>query len=212
MAAAAETNGRKAVDHVLTTTRAVRRRLDLDREVPIDLIREALQIASQAPSANHAEPWRFVVITDPGLRDAVGEMYGDAYRGLDASRTAAEPGSTTARVRTSSRYLAEVMPRVPVQVACFHHEPFEPAAELTSVAKYWASVLPAVWSFQLALRSRGLGSCLTTVGLSRADEMKRLLEVPEAWTMVALVAVGEITGTDFRPAPRRPLDEIVTWR
>lgn len=212
MAAIAETHGPDAVERVLTTTRSVRRRLDLDREVPLDVVREALEVASQAPSANHAEPWRFVVVTDPLLRDGVGRLYGDAYGALDAARSTAEPGSTTARVRSSSRYLADVMSRVPVQVACFHHETFDPTVALPGVAKYWASVLPAVWSFQLALRSRDLGSCLTTIGLGRADEIKRLLEVPAAWTMVALVAVGQVTGTDFRPAPRRPIDEVVTWR
>lgn len=212
MAAIAETSGPDAVDHVLSTTRAVRRRLDLDREVPMDVVREALQIASQAPSANHAEPWRFVVVTDPRLRQAIGGLYGEAYRALDAGRAVAEPGSATARVRSSSRYLADVMPRVPVQVACFHHETFDPTMGLPVVAKYWASVFPAVWSFQLALRSRGLGSCLTTIGLGRAEEVKRLLEVPDAWTMVALVAVGQVTGTGFSPAARRPIDEVVTWR
>lgn len=200
-----------AIDHVLTTTRAVRRRLDLDREVSTDVIRECLRIASQAPSANHAEPWRFVVVTDPHLRRGVGALYGEAYRELDASRGRGEPGSATSRVRDSSRHLADVMPRVPVQVVCFHRDPLEPDVPLAQTAKYWASVYPAVWSFQLALRSRGLGSCLTTVGLSRAPQVKRLLDVPTEWTMVALLAVGHVTGTGFRPAPRRPIDEVVTW-
>lgn len=212
MALIIEPDALEVVDHVLTTTRAVRRRLDLDRPVPFEVVREALQIATQAPSANHAEPWRFVVVTEPGLREAVGRHYGESYRALDASRGAAEPGTATSRVRTSSSHLAEVMPRVPVQVACFHHATFDGAAELPQVAKFWASVYPAVWSFQLALRARGLGSCLTTVGLSRATQIKTVLDVPQEWTMVALLAVGQVTGTDFRPAPRRPIDEVVTWR
>jgi nitroreductase len=202
----------RAVDRALTTTRAVRKRLDLDRPVDVRLVREALEVAVQAPSANHAEPWRFVVVTSAKTRAAVGRAYSEAYLALDGARSAAEPGSSTARVRSSSRYLAEVMPHVPVQVACFLDSTFDPAASLSATAKYWASVYPAVWSLQVALRARGLGTCLTTVGLANAPDIAAACEVPDHWTLAALVAVAHSTGREFHPARRQPLDDVVSWR
>lgn len=202
----------QAVEAALSTTRSVRRRLDLERPVERAELRACLEIATQAPSANHAEPWRFVVVTDASLRAEVGAVYRAAYDGLDRARAASEPGTTTQRVRSSSRYLAEVMARVPVQVACFVNAPFEAAAPLPAMAKFWASIYPAVWSLQVALRSRGLGSCLTTVGLAGAADIGRVLDVSEEWTLAALVAVGHVTGESFAPAARVDLDEVVTWR
>jgi nitroreductase len=203
------------VDQVLTTTRAVRKRLDLDRPVDPALVREALELATQAPSAGSEEPWRFVVITDPAVRDTVGHIYGDAYRQSTATRPAVEGedphAATIRRVRSSSAHLAEVMPRVPVQVLFCLDAPHPPGEPLHKAARWWASIYPAAWSFQLALRSRGLGSCLTTVGMSRAPDIARATGIPDTWTQCALIAVAHTIGQDFKPAHRSPLDAVTRW-
>jgi nitroreductase len=198
------------VDHLLRTTRSVRRRLDLTRPVPRALIVECLRLANQAPSGNNAQLLRWLVVTDPGKRRALAEV----YRAGNPTR-AAEPTSPPAidlqrteqerRVADSVQYLKKNLERVPVHVI-----PCIPVGA-GSAAGWAPSVYPAGWSLMLALRSRGVGTCLTTSHLWRPSEAAALLGIPEGWAQACLVAVAYFVGDDFTPAARRPVEESTFW-
>ncbi len=202
-------------DGLLSTTRAVRKRLDLERPVPREVIRECLELAIQAPSGSNRQGWRWLVGRDAEKRRALAEIY---RRGAgsyldDALAEATASGATRdARVFASARYLAANLQDVPVHVIpCIRddHLASEPPRHVWP--GLMGSILPAVWSFQLALRARGLGSVLTTLHLGRAADAKALLGIPDGIMQVALVPVAYTLGTDFKPAQRQPLDEILHW-
>jgi nitroreductase len=188
------------VDRLLTTTRAVRRRLDLTRAVPLEVILECLNLAIQAPTGSNSQTWRWIVVLDAELRRRLAEL----YRGSDAPRrtTPAMPESPQQRrVMESAAYLMEHMHEVPAMVV--------PCVLDAGGAAGWPpSIYPAVWSFQLALRSRGLGSVITTAHLYRKEEAAELLGVPEGYVQACLVPVAYSVGDDFRPAVRKPIEEV----
>jgi nitroreductase len=191
------------VDKLLTTTRAVRKRLDLTRPVELDVVMECLELALQAPTGSNQQTWRWLVVTDPDVRGALADL----YRNLPSDRPTTRLGSVPppedqqARVSDSAGYLMQHMHEVPVLVV--------PCVEDVGGAVGWPpSIYPAVWSFMLALRSRGLGSVLTTVHLYREAEAAALLGVPDGFVQSCLIPVAYYTGDEFRPADRRPVDEI----
>jgi nitroreductase len=188
------------VDRLLTTTRAVRKRLDLTRPVPLEVVLECLNLAIQAPTGSNSQTWRWIVVLDADLRRQLAEL----YRGSDAPRrtTPAMPESPQQRrVMESARYLMEHMHEVPAMVV--------PCVLDAGGAAGWPpSIYPAVWSFQLALRSRGLGSVITTAHLYRKEEAAELLGVPEGYVQACLVPVAYYTGDDFRPAVRKPIEDV----
>jgi nitroreductase len=199
-------------DELLSTTRAVRRRLDLTRPVEREVLQECLELAQQAPTASFAQNWHFVVVTDAGLRAALGELWrgvADSYVRRRATAVAADP--VLARLGEGVRHLAEHIHEVPVHVIpCVEgRTDGKPAA---AQAARWASIIPAAWSFMLAARARGLGSVWTTFHLRHEREAAELLGIPYDRVMqVALVPVAYTKGTDFKPGPRRPLDTLVHW-
>lgn len=205
-------------DELLSTTRAVRRRLDLGRPVPPDLLRECLELAVQAPTGSNQQDWHFVVVTDPDQRAALAELYRQAYAGYRARRSSAgdaegvrpERARTQQRVATSADHLAEHLHEVPVHlVPCIRRRVEGPTA---AVASLYGSVLPAVWSFMLAARTRGLGTAWTTLHLVYERQAAEVLDIPhEQVTQVALIPVAFHAGATFRPAPREPLDTVVSW-
>jgi nitroreductase len=191
------------VDKLLTTTRAVRKRLDLTRPVELDVILECLRLAIQAPTGSNQQTWRWIVVTDPKVRAQLAEL----YRNLPDDRPAVRLGSTPPpaeqqqRVLDSSSHLMAHVHEVPLFVV--------PCIEDTGGAAGWPpSIYPAVWSFMLALRSRGLGSVITTVHLFRREEADELLGVPEGFVQTCLIPVAYYTGDDFKPADRRPVEEV----
>ncbi len=193
------------VDHLLSTTRAVRKRLDLTRPVPREVVIECLRLAIQAPTGSNAQRWRWIVVTDPDTRSAIADLYRNPRR-ADVPSTEPQVDLTAQqrRVMDSARYLTEHLHEVPVLVV--------PCIEDAGGAAGWApSIYPAVWSLQLALRSRGLGSCITTVHLYRKDEAAALLGIPDGFVQACLLPVAYYTGDDFQPAVRRPLEEITYW-
>ncbi len=202
-------------DGLLTTTRAVRKRLDLERPVSREVIRECLELAIQAPTGSNRQGWRWLVVTDAGKRAALAEIYrkgaGDYLE--DAVRDARERGAVQdGRVFDSARYLAENLQHVPVHVIpCIRADHLADDPPRHVWPGLMGSILPAVWSFQLALRARGLGSVLTTLHLGHAEEARALLGIPDGIMQVALVPVAHTKGTDFKLAKRRPLDEILHW-
>jgi len=201
-------------DELLATTRAVRKRLDLEREVPRSVIEECLELAVQAPTGSNSQTWRWVVVEEAAKRKALADMYkrnADAYLSR-AGEQAAERGDTqTQRVMTSAVYLAEHLHEVPIHVIpCVAGRP--PAdTPLPMLAGLFGSIFPAVWSFQLALRARGLGSALTTLHLASEQEAAELLGLPDDVLQVALLPVAFTLGTDFKRAERPPVSEVIRW-
>ena len=201
-------------DQLLTTTRTVRKRLDLTRPVPMELIRQCLEIALQAPSGSNRQSWHWLVITDADQRAAIGELYRRAVADYLESPGAAgklfahDPGRAKVqnRVGDSVAYLGEHMGEVPVLVI-----PCLTARDLPAgnQAGLWGSILPATWNFMLAARARGLGTAWTTLHLEYEAEAAAILGLPEHVRQAALVPTAYTIGTDFTPAARQPLDEVL---
>lgn len=208
----------KTVDELLTTTRAVRKRLDLDRPVPPEVIDECLNLAIQAPTGGNNQGWRWLVVTDADKRKRLAELYLEAWNavyantGEDAMATARpEVEAQMRRVYRSADYLAENLARVPVHVIPCILGALPEGTPAWMAASHLGSIIPAIWSFQLALRSRGLGSTYTTLHLAHHDEAAKLLGIPDTVTQVALIPVAYTKGTDFKPANRRPASEVTYW-
>ena len=171
---------------------------------------ECLRLAVQAPTASNGQGWRWVVIDDPDTRRGLGDLYGRmADRHLRAYRVAGASPQTE-RVLASANLLADIIAEVPMLVVpCITGRLADPAPALA--ASFYGSIIPAVWSFQLALRSRGLGSCFTTLHLAAEAEARDLLAIPDDVTQVALLPVAHTTGGDFSPARRPPVEDITYW-
>lgn len=197
-------------DHLLTTTRAVRKRLDLDRPVEPSVILDCLRIAVQAPTASNAQTWRFLVVTDPAIRAELARLYREGGAGYLRAAAASEMDPQTKRVYESAVHLTEILDRVPVHVIPCLQGRADNAPNVMSAAMY-ASIVPAAWSFMLALRSRGLGSAWTTLHLFKEQEAAELLGIPPDVTQVALIPVAYATTTDFKPATRGPVEEVTYW-
>ena len=199
-----------SVDELLTTTRAVRKRLDLSRPVSRDVILECIRLAMQAPTASNAQDWRWLVITDADKRAAIADIYrsiGAEYL-AHAAATATDP--QTQRVYQGAMGLTETLAKVPVHVIPCLEGRFDGTNQLVA-ASAWASIIPAGWSFQLALRSRGLGSVWTTMHLAKEREVGEVLGIPATVTQAALFPVAYTIGNDFRPAVRPPAETITFW-
>ncbi len=194
------------VDQLLSTTRSVRKRLDLTRPVGREVILECIQLAMQAPTASNTQDWRWLVITDPDKRAAIAEI----YRSIGSQYLAYAADPQTQRVYRSAMSLTETLADVPVHVIPCLTTRIE-TAEPGIAAAAWASIIPAGWSFLLALRSRGLGSVWTTMHLFKEKEVAELLGIPPTVTQAALFPVAYTIGTDFRPAARPPAESITYW-
>ncbi len=197
-------------DDLLSTTRAVRRRLDLTRPVEREVLEECLALAQQAPTASNRQEWHFVVVTDREQREAVGELWrrgGRAY--LESVKDTADP--TARRLRVSVEHLVECIHEVPVQlIPCIEGRTDGEPVHVQS--SRWGSIVPAAWSFMLAARSRGLGTAWTTFHLRFEEEAARLLGIPyERIMQAALIPVAYTIGTEFKPARRKPLETMVHW-
>jgi nitroreductase len=194
-------------DHLLTTTRAVRKRLDLETPVPRELISECLNVAIQAPTGGNTQRWRFVVVDDPDKKLALADMYRKGWKPyLESSKKTREKQGLDpeTKVSDSADYLADHLHEVPAMlIPCL--------LDRGDGAGYWGSILPAMWSFMLAARSRGLGTALTTIHLFEEAKASELLGIPDTVSQAALIPIGYYTGDDFKPAKRRPVEEITYW-
>ena len=202
------------LDELLTTTRSVRKRLDLDRPVEPEVVEECLRIALQAPTGSNAQGWHWIVVTDPELRAGIADTYrkaalpylaagGAATRSYEPERQAVQQ-----RVSESARYLTDNLHRVPVHViGCLEGDVEKMPASHS--AGFWGSLLPAAWSFMLAARARGLGAAWTTLHLPHADEVAALLGIPPGVSQGVLLPVAYTVGTDFKVASREPLEKVL---
>lgn len=201
-------------DKLLSTTRAVRKRLDLGRPVEREVITECLELAMQAPTGSNRQGWRWLVLTDAEKRRALADIYrrgAGSYLTDALAASEAQGPSQDGRVFDSAIYLADHLHEVPVHViACIENAGGE-EGPATSFSGLYGSIFPAVWSFQLALRARGLGSCLTTLHLRHAQEAAALLGIPDGILQVALLPVAYTVGTEFKSASRPSVDTIVHW-
>lgn len=197
-------------DALLTTTRAVRKRLDLTRSVEISVILDCIKVAMQAPTAANEQSWRWMVVDDPVLRHELGEIYKQAGLAYLEAQAEQEHDPQTARVYSSAVFLAEILGKVPVHVIPCVTRRVSPGAPNGVLASLYGSILPATWSFQLALRARGLGSAWTTLHLFAEEQVAELLGIPADVTQVALLPVAYTVGTDFSPVDR-PSPESVTY-
>tara|TARA_B100001029_G_scaffold66630_1_gene54093 strand:- start:349 stop:1002 length:654 start_codon:yes stop_codon:yes gene_type:complete len=207
-------------DEVLTTTRSVRKRLDLERHVEREVIEECLDIALQAPTGSNAQGWQWVFVTDPEKKKIIADFYGANYDkytnrpdqpqyGVDDPRTAQRP-----KIMDSSRYLREIFHHVPVMmIPCIQGQGrLDSGVPTFGQASAWGSILPAVWSFMLALRERGLGSAWTTLHLPNEKEVADLLGIPyDTVTQAGLFPIAYTKGTDFKLAKRLPGSDLSHW-
>ncbi len=198
-------------DELLSTTRAVRKRLDLTRPVEPELLEECVRLAIQAPTSTNTQNWHFVVVTDEARRAALAALYLRSWIPYNGGKSPDEPPADPSADSTS-RYLAAHLHEVPAHViACIEGRPegLAPA----DLAWFYGSIIQAGWSFQLAARARGLGSVWTTHHLDYEREAADVLGIPfDEITQVALIPVAYTIGTDFKPAQRNPLATVLHWQ
>ncbi len=209
----------KTTDELLTRTRSVRKRLDLSRPVPRELIEECIEIALQAPTGSNAQGWHFVVVTDAAKRAEIARCYKETLAGYLKMQEAGGPRWTKPgdprkaqeeRVRDSALYLAEHLHEVPVHVIPCIEGRVENAGAMAQASAY-GSILPAAWSFMLAGRARGLGMAWTTLHLAHEAAISKLLGIPATVTQTALLPVAFYKGKDFKRAARIPARDLTSW-
>lgn len=206
------------VDHLLTTTRSVRKRLDFSRPVEAAVIERCIAIALQAPTGSNQQGWHFVVVTDATTRKGLADLYRKAFDLYANAPESMRPTireddprfAQTQRIIDSASYLARRLHEAPVMVIPCVEGRVENAGVLAQASIY-GSILPAAWSFMLALRARGLGSAWTTLHLMFERDAAALLGIPDTVTQTALLPVAHVSGSDFKPAKRLPPEERTHW-
>ena len=203
-------------EELLTTTRSARKTLDLERPIDMDVVRECLQIGLQAPNGSNNQSWRWVLVVDADLRQEIAGLYRRAWvtmTGRDDISEWIDTSTDTGRVMSSSEWLVQHLEDVPLFVIpCFEaYLARKRGSESFHQATIYGSIFPAVWNFQLALHTKGYGTCVTTLHLNEEDEIGNLLGIPSSFVQGCLLPVARLRpGTVFKPAPRRPLDEVIT--
>lgn len=200
-------------DDVISTTRAVRLRLDFDRAVPREVLMDCLRLAVQAPSASDSQDWQWVFVDDPVKKAAIADVYRANRAAIDAHTATAGETETLSRIAQSGAHLVEHMQDAPfLLIPCQRGRSEKSPSGMG--ATFWASVIPATWSFCLALRSRGLGTCWTTLHLFGGGEKKvaDILGIPhDEYSQVGLFPIAYTKGTDFAPADRTPPERVSHW-
>src|SRR4051794_11304846 len=204
-----------SADQVLTTTRAVRKRLDLTRPVERSVIEECLRIAQQAPSASNRQHWHFMIVTDPAKKQALAAVYGKGRATMMANRLAeattdAERADVQARAAAPDEFTPKLAQAPALVIPCIEGK--RDAQPYASQAALWGTIAPAAWSFMLAARARGLGTVWTTIHLYHEREAAEILGIPYDTVMqAALTPVAYTIGTDFKLAKREPLEKMTHW-
>jgi nitroreductase len=203
-------------DEVLTSTRSVRKRLDFDKPVPREVLMECLDLALQAPTGSNAQGWQFVFIEDPAKKEALADIYrtnATPYLDLPKPERGDLRDTQMDAVMGSAKYLNENFEKAPVlMIPCLEGRPDGAPAGMQ--ASYWGSLLPAVWSFMLALRTRGLGSAWTTLHLMGEGEKQaaEILGIPfDQYAQGGLFPIAYTKGTEFKKAKRLPAEQFTHW-
>ena len=199
-------------DEVLTTTRSVRKRLDLERPVERDVLVECVEIAHQAPTGSNSQGWRWLFVEDQEKKTALAEMYRSNFYPYMNDPNRPRRDDQGERILDSAKYLADVLDRVPVLMIPLIAGRLDTGTPAFGQASSWGSLLPAVWSFMLALRERGLGSAWTTLHLPHEKQAAELLGIPfDQYTQAGLFPVAYTIGTDFKVAKRVPAEKFIRW-
>jgi nitroreductase len=198
-------------DRLLSTTRAVRKRLDLTRPVEREVILDCLRLAVQAPTQSNSQTWRWMVVTEPEKKAIVADAYRKVGLAYLEQAAGTEQDAQTQRVYESAVALAKLLENVPAMVIPCVTKDYDPAHGNAVAASVYGSIIPATWSFQLALRSRGLGSVFTTLHLFQEGVVAEALGIPDDVLQIALLPVAYTIGTDFKPAARPPVEQITYW-
>lgn len=204
-----------STDHLLTTTRSVRKRLDFSRPVERSVIERCIEIAIQAPTGGNQQGWHFLVVTDPAKRRALADIYKKGFEIYAAMERPSMPdedprSAQLPRVIDSALYLVEHFHEAPAMIVPCIEGRVENLPPFVQASSY-GSILPAVWSLMLALRSRGIGSAWTTIHLMYEKEAAAILDIPDHVTQAALLPVAYFTGGDFKPAKRVPARQVTYW-
>lgn len=201
-------------DELLSTTRSVRKRLDFDRPVSREIIETCIGISQQAPTGTNSQGWRWIIVEDKAKKAKLAEIYrmaASVYLEAQEKELQGSDDKQTRRVIDSAVFLAENLQNAPFHVIpCLEGAPPEGAPRM-AIAATMASIFPAVWSFQLALRSRGLGSCITSLHLANSELAAEVLGIPDNIMQVALLPVAYTKGMDFKRAKRPPASSIIHW-
>ena len=203
-----------SADEVLTTTRSVRKRLDLTRPVEREVLMECIDIAHQAPTGSNMQGWRWLFIDDPVKKKALADMYRANYYPYVNDPNRPKRDAQGERIVDSSMHLAGILEEVPVLLIPLIAGRLDAGTPTFGQASAWGSLLPAVWSFMLALRGRGIGSAWTTIHLMMDGEKKaaELLGIPyEKVTQGGMFPIAYTKGTEFQPAKRQPLEKVLHW-
>jgi nitroreductase len=208
----------KTADELLTTTRSVRKRLDFTQPVDLAVVERCIAIALQAPTGSNQQGWHFLVVTDPAKRKAIGDLYDKGFQLYANAPESIRPSipkddprfAQTERIIDSAAYLASRLHEAPVMVIPCIEGRVENAGVLAQASVY-GSILPAAWSFMLALRARGLGTAWTTLHLLFEQDAAKILGIPDTITQTALFPVAHYNGRDFKPAKRLPPEGRTHW-
>jgi nitroreductase len=216
------------VDQLLSTTRAVRHRMDFERSVERRVVEDCLRLAQQAPMGSNLEDWRIVCIDDHDLKQKLSDLYTDVWyetvegpleRGEAATVTRLAPSTRPdevsahrqQRILKAVKYLVDHLVEVPVLVVLCSTKPLPERPVGGTASGYYGSIFPFAWSFNLALRSRGLGSVMATAIAHKATKVKEVLGLPSDWLPITLLPVAYTKGLDFKPAARAPLSQVAFW-
>ncbi|QLL06400.1 nitroreductase family protein [Mycobacterium vicinigordonae] len=204
------------IAYLLSATRSARKSLDLSAPVDLADIRDCLQIGLQAANGSNQQNWRWLVVTDHALREEIAQLFREAYLRRVGGQFLAgllPAGTPEARLMSSTEWLVEHLARIPALVIpCY--QPYLPRIdgdESFHLATLYGSIFPAVWNFQLALHTRGYGTCITTLHLHHETAVGELLGIPSTYVQGCLLPVGRLrAGHTFHPAPRVPVEQVVT--
>lgn len=189
-------------DHILATTRSVRRKIDFERPVEAEVIEACIDLAVQAPTGIHAENWRFVVVTEPEKKRAIAELYRQGAQTLVKARGV--------DLKPTQRAQADRLHEMPALIlVCAEGRPAPGSAAMQ--VGFYGSVLPAAWSLMLALRARGIGSTWTSLLVLHEEAVADVLDIPSDVSQTVLLPVGYMKDAVLRPAKRRPAREVTYW-
>ena len=192
---------RENIEHILSTARSVRRRLDFDRPVSREDLEACIDIAVQAPTGIAGENWRFVVVTESDLKKAIADIYVEVLRQI----------SETRGVELKSAHRAQMASLHEIPCMVFVFAVGDAGVEVPGQVAFYGSILPAAWSLMLAMRARGIGSTWTTLLSARAEEIAEILGVPAGVTQTVMLPAAYTLGAKLKPADRLPAGEVTYW-